>query len=356
MSSAISFNQVTKVFPPKTTALDSIDLEVKEGEFMVVVGPSGCGKSTLLRLIAGLDEPSSGQILINGKDAKFMEPIQRDVGMVFQNYALFPHLSVFDNIAYGLKIRKESQPEIRQKVETVARKLDIQELLKRKPNQLSGGQRQRVALGRLLARDPKIHLFDEPMGNLDPQFRTAMRAELAHLHAESPRTCVYVTHDQAEAMTLGQRICVLRNGQILQIGTPDEIYNQPAHRFVAEFFGSPGTQCIDGKIEHSPDGISKFTHGKISLNLPHSELPGGSITLGIRPENWEFVSPENASLTAVVQRIENLGDHRLIEVDIGAQKIYIKTSRNDIYEKEELYISPRWESVNWFERYTGKRI
>ena len=248
MSSAISFNQMTKVFPPKTTALDSVDLEVKEGEFMVVVGPSGCGKSTLLRLIAGLDEPSSGQILINGKDAKFMEPIQRDVGMVFQNYALFPHLSVFDNIAYGLKIRKESQPEIRQKVETVARKLDIQELLKRKPNQLSGGQRQRVALARMLARDPKIHLFDEPMGNLDPQFRTAMRAELAHLHAECPRTRVYVTHDQAEAMTLGQRICVLHNGQVLQIGTPYEIYNQPAHRFVAEFFGSPGTQCIDGKI------------------------------------------------------------------------------------------------------------
>jgi len=183
-----------------------------------------------------------------------------------------------------------------------------------------------------------------------------MRAELAHLHAESPRTCIYVTHDQAEAMTLGQRICVLRNGQVLQIGTPDEIYNQPAHRFVAEFFGSPGTQCIDGKIEHSPDGISKFTSGKISLDLPHSELPGGSITLGIRPENWEFVSPENASLTAVVLRIENLGDHRLIEVDIGDQKIYVKTSRNDVYEKEELYISPRWESVNWFERYTGKRI
>ena len=149
---------------------------------------------------------------------------------------------------------------------------------------------------------------------------------------------------------------MLRNGQILQIGTPDEIYNQPAHRFVAEFFGSPGTQCIDGKIEHLPDGISKFTYGKKSLKLTHSELPGGSITLGIRPENWEFVSPENASLTAVVQRIENLGDHRLIEVDIGAQKIYIKTSRNDVYEKEELYISPRWESVNWFERYTAKRI
>lgn len=356
MSSAISFKEVRKTFPPTTKALDDIDLEIKEGEFLVVVGPSGCGKSTLLRLVAGLDKPTKGDIEIFGKNAASIEPQDRDIGMVFQNYALFPHLSAFDNIAYGLKVRRESQPEIRKKVETVARKLEIAELLKRKPHQLSGGQRQRVALARLLARDPKIHLFDEPLGNLDPQFRTGMRIELARLHKENQRTTLYVTHDQTEAMTLGQRICVLQNGQILQIGSPEEIYEKPAHRFVAEFFGSPGTQCIDGKIEHSPNRGSRFVSDKLSLNLPESQLPGGSITLGIRPENWEFVSAENAALKAIILGVENLGDHRLLEMNAGNQNIYIKTSKSDIYEKEEIFVSPLWNKVSWFERYTGKRI
>lgn len=356
MSSAISFKEVRKTFPPTTKALDDIDLEIKEGEFLVVVGPSGCGKSTLLRLVAGLDKPTKGDIELFGKNAASIEPQDRDIGMVFQNYALFPHLSAFDNIAYGLKVRRQSQPEIRKKVETVARKLEIAELLKRKPHQLSGGQRQRVALARLLARDPKIHLFDEPLGNLDPQFRTGMRIELARLHKENQRTTLYVTHDQTEAMTLGQRICVLQNGQILQIGSPEEIYEKPAHRFVAEFFGSPGTQCIDGKIEHSPNRESRFVSDKLSLNLPESQLPGGSITLGIRPENWEFVSAENAALKAIILGVENLGDHRLLEMNAGNQNIYIKTSKSDIYEKEEIFVSPLWNKVSWFERYTGKRI
>ena len=356
MSSAISFKEVRKTFPPTTKALDDVDLEIKEGEFLVVVGPSGCGKSTLLRLVAGLDKPTKGDIELFGKNAASIEPQDRDIGMVFQNYALFPHLSAFDNIAYGLKVRRESQPEIRKKVETVARKLEIAELLKRKPHQLSGGQRQRVALARLLARDPKIHLFDEPLGNLDPQFRTGMRIELARLHKENQRTTLYVTHDQTEAMTLGQRICVLQNGQILQIGSPEEIYEKPAHRFVAEFFGSPGTQCIDGKIEHSPNRESRFVSDKLSLNLPESQLPGGSITLGIRPENWEFVSAENAALKAIILGVENLGDHRLLEMNAGNQNIYIKTSKSDIYEKEEIFVSPLWNKVSWFERYTGKRI
>ena len=356
MSSAISFKEVRKTFPPTTKALDDIDLEIKEGEFLVVVGPSGCGKSTLLRLVAGLDKPTKGDIELFGKNAASIEPQDRDIGMVFQNYALFPHLSAFENIAYGLKVRRESQPEIRKKVETVARKLEIAELLKRKPHQLSGGQRQRVALARLLARDPKIHLFDEPLGNLDPQFRTGMRIELARLHKENQRTTLYVTHDQTEAMTLGQRICVLQNGQILQIGSPEEIYEKPAHRFVAEFFGSPGTQCIDGKIEHSPNRESRFVSDKLSLNLPESQLPGGSITLGIRPENWEFVSAENAALKAIILGVENLGDHRLLEMNAGNQNIYIKTSKSDIYEKEEIFVSPLWNKVSWFERYTGKRI
>lgn len=208
MSGAISFKQVSKVFPPDTHALNGIDLDVAKGEFMVVVGPSGCGKSTLLRLVAGLENPSGGKIEILGKNAQTLLPQERDLGMVFQNYALFPHLSVFENIAYGLKVRRESEPEIRQKVNLVAGKLQIEELLNRKPSQLSGGQRQRVALARLLVRDPSIHLFDEPLGNLDPQFRADMRTELARMHRANPRTTIYVTHDQAEAMTLGQKFAL----------------------------------------------------------------------------------------------------------------------------------------------------
>jgi ABC-type sugar transport system ATPase subunit len=357
MSNAISFKGVSKVFPGGTHALRDIHFEVNEGEFMVVVGPSGCGKSTLLRLIAGLESQSSGQIDLFGKNADNLPPQQRDLGMVFQNYALFPHLSVFDNIAYGLKIRRESGPEIRQKVDSVARKLDILELLKRKPHQLSGGQRQRVALGRLLARNPKIHLFDEPLGNLDPQFRSVLRTELFELHRESSRTTVYVTHDQAEAMTLGQRICVLRKGQVLQTGSPDEIYNQPAHRFVAEFFGSPGAQCIDGRIDKNGENSFLFVTTGLQFELEHPLLlPAGSITLGIRPEDWQISSPENSQIQAVIKRIENLGDHRLIEVQSGGNKIIVKTSSTGFYENESIGLNLPTDTVHWFERYTGKRI
>jgi ABC-type sugar transport system ATPase subunit len=356
MSKAISFKEVSKEFPGGTHALRDINFEVNEGEFMVVVGPSGCGKSTILRLIAGLESQSSGQIDLFGKNAGDLSPQQRDLGMVFQNYALFPHLSVFDNIAYGLKIRRESGPEIRQKVDFVARKLDILELLQRKPHQLSGGQRQRVALGRLLARNPKIHLFDEPLGNLDPQFRSGLRTELYELHRDSSRTTVYVTHDQAEAMTLGQKVCVLRKGQVLQIGSPEEIYNHPTHRFVAEFFGSPGAQCIDGRIEKNGEDSSLFITTDLQFKLDLPTLPSGSITLGIRPEDWQISSPENSQIQAVIKRIENLGDHRLIEAQTGGGKIIIKTSSTEFYENEKIGLNLPKDKVHWFERYTGKRI
>jgi len=356
MSNAISFSQVDKVFPPMVHALRGLDLEIGENEFMVVVGPSGCGKSTLLRLIAGLEEPTGGTIHLHGKDASKMAPQDRDLGLVFQNYALFPHLSAFENMAYGLKARRESEPEIRQKVHTVAQKLDIADLLKRKPHQLSGGQRQRVALGRLLARNPRIHLFDEPLGNLDPQFRTSMRNELARLHREAPRTSVYVTHDQGEAMCLGQRICVLREGEVLQVGTPGEIYDSPTHRFTAEFFGSPGACSLHGRIERMNDHSLSFLSESLNLPLTGKNLPTGSITLCIRPENWSISDPENAPISGVIKRVENLGDHRLIKVKIGEINISVKTSRKDIYERESIGISPQLERAHWFERYTGKRL
>ncbi len=356
MSNAISFSQVDKVFPPMVHALRGLNLEIGENEFMVVVGPSGCGKSTLLRLIAGLEEPTGGSIHLHGKDASKMAPQDRDLGLVFQNYALFPHLSAFENMAYGLKARRESEPEIRKKVHTVAQKLDIADLLKRKPHQLSGGQRQRVALGRLLARDPRIHLFDEPLGNLDPQFRTSMRDELARLHREAPRTSVYVTHDQAEAMCLGQRICVLREGEVLQVGTPGEIYDSPTHRFTAEFFGSPGACSLHGRIERMNDHSLSFLSESLNLPLAKKDLPTGSITLCIRPENWSISDPGNAPISGVIKRVENLGDHRLIEVKTGEINISIKTSRKDIYERDSIGISPQLERAHWFERYTGKRL
>lgn len=356
MSRAISLQQISKSFPRGVLALDAIDLEVSEREFMVIVGPSGCGKSTLLRLVAGLESPTGGSMEILGQDASKLQPEERDLGMVFQHYALFPHLSVRDNMAYGLKVRQLSAPEIRQKVESVAKKLDIHDLLSRKPAQLSGGQRQRVALGRLLSSDPKIHLFDEPLGNLDPQFRVKMRTELAHLHQDTPRTTLYVTHDQAEAMTLGERICVLRKGKILQTGTPEEIYHRPSHRFVAEFFGSPGVVCLDGRLEKREKYGLIFQSGPIQFPVHDQNLPLGSITLGIRPENWVLSAPGDGAISGTINRVENLGDHQVLEVSIPNNTISIKTYSSESKVNEKIEISPDLEKAHWFERYTGKRI
>ena len=356
MSCAISFQKVEKIFQPDVCALQNINLDVADGERLVVVGPSGCGKSTLLRLVSGLEDLSKGSIHLFGKDCQDVPPGKRDIGMVFQNYALFPHLSAFENMAYGLRVRKESSYDIEKKVQEVAQKLSIAELLQRNPHELSGGQRQRVALGRLLVRDPKIHLFDEPLGNLDPQFRLGMRSELARLHEENPRPSLYVTHDQAEAMTLGQRICVLLDGQILQTGTPDEIYNTPSHRFVAQFFGSPGACCIDGRIDRNSENIAEFNLNNFKLPLPGIELPNGSITLGVRPEDWQICEPGTPSIHEKISRVENLGDHRLIEIKLKDSTVFIKTQRTDLVQGEAISFQPDLKRVHWFERFTGKRI
>ena len=356
MSCAISFQKVEKIFPPDVCALQNINLDVADGERVVVVGPSGCGKSTLLRLVSGLEDLSKGSIHLFGKDCRGTPPGKRDIGMVFQNYALFPHLSAYENMAYGLRLRKESSYDIGKKIKEVAQNLSISELLQRKPHELSGGQRQRVALGRLLARDPKIHLFDEPLGNLDPQFRLGMRSELARLHEENPHPSLYVTHDQAEAMTLGQRICVLLDGQILQIGTPEEIYNTPNHRFVAQFFGSPGACCIDGRIERNKENLAEFNLDGFRVPLPEIELPNGSITLGVRPEDWQICEVDSSSIHGKIFRVENLGDHRLIEIKLRDSTVFIKTTRTDLHRGEIISFQPNLKRAHWFERYTGKRI
>jgi ABC-type sugar transport system ATPase subunit len=356
MSCAISFQKVEKIFPPDVCALQNINLDVADGERLVVVGPSGCGKSTLLRLVSGLEDLSKGSIHLFGKDCRGTPPGKRDIGMVFQNYALFPHLSAYENMAYGLRLRKESSYDIGKKIKEVAQNLSISELLHRKPHELSGGQRQRVALGRLLARDPKIHLFDEPLGNLDPQFRLGMRSELARLHEENPRPSLYVTHDQAEAMTLGQRICVLLDGQILQTGTPEEIYNTPNHRFVAQFFGSPGACCIDGRIERNNENLVEFNLDGFRVALPGIDLPNGSITLGVRPEDWQICEADSSSIHGKIFRVENLGDHRLIEIKLRHSTVFIKTTRTDLLQGEIISFQPNLKRAHWFERYTGKRI
>ena len=242
-------------------AVDGVSLEIPDGELMVLVGPSGCGKSTLLRLVAGLEEPTSGGIFLDNRDVSRVKPQDRDVAMVFQNYALFPHLNVEQNMAFSLKFRKVAKPKIRSRVAEAAEVLGLADLLCRKPAELSGGQRQRVALGRAMVCQPKVFLLDEPLSNLDARMRAEMRAEIVQLHRRLATTMIFVTHDQTEAMTLGQRLCVLDHGQVMQTGSPMELYRQPAHRFVGDFIGTPGMNFVRGRLEKRDGGLAFVESG-----------------------------------------------------------------------------------------------
>jgi len=358
---SISFKNLSKTFPDGTQALRGIDLDINQGEFLALVGPSGCGKTTLLRILAGLEQQSAGSVLINERDASTLQPKDRDLAMVFQNYALFPHLSVFENLAFGLKARKRPKEEIEQAVRPVAERLGLSEMLKRKPNELSGGQRQRVALGRLLARNPSIHLLDEPLSNLDANLRASMRNELAQIHQEHQRTTLYVTHDQVEAMTLGKRICVMNEGKIIQVGTPSEIYDQPVHRFVAEFFGSPSINLIDGQIERQTDDKALFTFEGHSFHSPSvQDLPTGSVTLGLRPENLRILpdahKESSSSWQAKVKRVEDLGDSRLIHLSLDTCTLTVRHSVRGLERGMSLAIEPDWERALWFDSTSGNRL
>src|ERR671937_904167 len=247
--SGIRLEQVTKVYPNGVLAVDSVDLEIEDGEFVVFVGPSGCGKTTLLRMVAGLEDVTEGAIFIEDVDVTDRPPQQRDIAMVFQNYALYPHMTVRQNLAYGLKLRKMPKSEWTRRVQDTARTLGLEELLDRKPSALSGGQRQRVAMGRAIVREPKAFLMDEPLSNLDAKLRVDMRAQLARLHAELGVTTVYVTHDQIEAMTLGQRVAVMRDGTVQQVDTPQALYREPANLFVAAFIGSPSMNLVEADLD-----------------------------------------------------------------------------------------------------------
>jgi multiple sugar transport system ATP-binding protein len=315
--SGIRLDDVTKIYPNGVCAVDRVSLEITSGEFVVLVGPSGCGKSTLLRMIAGLEDISRGNVYVGDTDVTDKPPQQRDIAMVFQNYALYPHMTVRDNLAYGLKLRKMPKAEWQRRVHEVAKTLGLDELLNRKPAALSGGQRQRVAMGRAIVREPKAFLMDEPLSNLDAKLRVSMRAELAKLHERLGVTTVYVTHDQVEAMTLGQRVAVLRDGLLQQVDTPHALFHTPANLFVAAFIGSPSMNLVDADVD---GGVVRFAGHELPLPAT-SPLAGSNrrVVLGIRPTSFEHVaaSPELPRMRVRVDVVEDLGaeNHLIFAID-----------------------------------------
>ncbi|WP_111510439.1 ABC transporter ATP-binding protein [Mycobacterium kyogaense] len=302
----VEFRNVSRRYAGGVAALKDLSLTVADGEFLILVGPSGCGKSTALRLLAGLDKPSDGEIRIGGQVVNGLGPGQRDIAMVFQNYALYPHMTVYKNLAYGLKQRKTPRAEIERRVRETAELLQIGELLNRKPGQLSGGQRQRVAMGRALVREPQAFLLDEPLSNLDAKLRNQVRGDLKRLHREVPVTSVYVTHDQVEAMTLGDRLCVMAAGEVQQIGSTDDVYHRPANTFVAAFMGSPPMNLLPGSVRA----------GRLQLGgaeLHPVQCAEGPVTVGVRPEHLQLgYADAEGAVPARVDFVEPLGSHALV--------------------------------------------
>src|SRR5882672_6348340 len=306
-------------------AVKDVNLDIRDKEFVVLVGPSGCGKTTTLRMVAGLESITSGNIMIDEKVVNDLAPMDRDIAMVFQNYALYPHMSVYDNMAFGLKMRKFEKSEIAKRVQDAAEILGIQDYLKRKPRQLSGGQRQRVALGRAIVRHPQVFLFDEPLSNLDAKLRVQMRVELKKLHERLGTTAIYVTHDQVEAMTLGDRVVVMRDGRVQQVGDPMELYNEPANRFVAGFIGSPAMNFVDVRLSGENGGLWAEAEGmrvKVPAPLMNRLAPyaGKAATFGIRPEDLHVAGAgddQDLAFPATVEVVERLGSEILLDVAVG---------------------------------------
>jgi multiple sugar transport system ATP-binding protein len=337
---AITLKKVSKRFGG-LTVVDGVDLDIADGEFMVLVGPSGCGKSTTLRMIAGLEATSGGEIRIGARDVTYLDPKDRNIAMVFQNYALYAHKNVYDNMAFGLKMRRVERAEIDRRVRDAAKLLDITGLLDRKPKQLSGGQRQRVALGRALVRDPDAFLLDEPLSNLDAQLRVRMREEIGRLHNQTRRSMVYVTHDQVEAMTLGDRIAVMKSGILQQVGAPLELYDRPANLFVASFIGSPEINILDAKLVHANDRWHIEGEGFL-LSLPAAANTNGlkaePVKLGIRPESF-VLSESNAmapgAFQAETEFVEQMGAQTMLACRNGGTRIRALMSRRDDVSRDE---------------------
>jgi multiple sugar transport system ATP-binding protein len=321
----IQFTHVTKVYGNDVAAVRDLNLDIAEGEFMVLVGPSGCGKTTALRMVAGLEEITAGEIRIGGRVVNDLAPRDRDIAMVFQNYALYPHKSVYENLVFGLRMRKVPKDEQRQRVEHIAAKLGLADMLDRRPAQLSGGQRQRVAMGRAIVREPKAFLMDEPLSNLDAKLRVQMRAEIARIQQALTVTTLYVTHDQVEAMTMGHRVAVMRDGILQQVDTPQRLYDAPANLFVASFVGSPPMNLFEATVEQQG---SRLTVGGIAIELPADVLgerpalaryDGRRIAVGIRPEDVREASGwDGARLRGRILLVEALGSEQLVHIEIAA--------------------------------------
>jgi multiple sugar transport system ATP-binding protein len=320
----VTFTGVGKVYSDGTRAVEDLTLEIADGEFMVFVGPSGCGKTTALRMVAGLEEITEGEVRIGERVVNELEPRERDVAMVFQNYALYPHMSVSDNIAFGLKMRRMPKGEIGRRVQEIAGVLGLRDLLRRKPRQLSGGQRQRVAMGRAIVRDPKVILMDEPLSNLDAKLRVQMRAEVARIQRELGATTIYVTHDQVEAMTMGDRVCVLRKGVLQQVGSPEELYERPANLFVASFIGSPAMNLLEAELARADGGlVCRVGHQEIPCQPRPglAALVGYRIGLGVRPEHLRDVERGGPRLRGEVTVTELLGSELFCHLGIEAEPV-----------------------------------
>ena len=334
---SISLRNIVKRYghgPKAHQVIHGVNAEIQNGEFIVLVGPSGCGKSTLLRMIAGLEEITGGELWIGNRMVNTLEPAKRNIAMVFQNYALYPHMSNFENMAYGLKIAKVPADEIRRRVDKAAKILELSHLLERKPRELSGGQRQRVAMGRAIVREPQVFLFDEPLSNLDAKLRGQTRIEIQKLHAELGITSLFVTHDQVEAMTLAQRMIVMNAGNMEQFGTPEEVYHTPATTFVASFIGSPPMNLL-----HQAPGCQK------------------GLTMGIRPEHMD-IGLGDTGWQAQVDTVELLGAERLVYAKVGGEGFIVRIDESQPAPKvgETIHVSPREDRLHWFDAETGKRV
>jgi multiple sugar transport system ATP-binding protein len=362
----VTLTNVDKIYPGNVKAVDGFSLEIKEGEFVALVGPSGCGKSTTLRMVAGLEEISGGTITIGGRVVNDVPPKDRDIAMVFQNYALYPHMTVRENMAFGLKLRKFPKDEIARRVGEAAQILGINELLDRRPKALSGGQRQRVAVGRAIVRKPAVFLFDEPLSNLDAKMRVQMRVEISRLHAKLGATMIYVTHDQIEAMTMGQRIVVMKDGLIQQVGVPLAIYDHPVNRFVAGFIGTPPMNFMEGQI-HRQDGLLVFDGGP-GLLIPVSRKAeaavaaynGKPIVLGLRPEDIGSPAAEQAQAARILATVD-------VVEPMGAESIvYLRTSKATLVSRVDAHSQLRVgqetmpavfiEKAHYFDPVTEKRV
>ncbi len=347
---SIEISKVSKTYPGNVTAVSDVDIAIADGEFIVLVGPSGCGKSTLLRMVAGLEEITAGTVTIGERTVNGVDPVDRNIAMVFQNYALYPHMTVYNNLAYGLRNRNTPKAEIDARVTEAARMLELAPYLERKPRALSGGQRQRVAMGRAIVRKPAVFLFDEPLSNLDAKLRVTMRGEIKRLQRRIGTTSIYVTHDQLEAMTLADRLVVLNAGRIEQIGRPLDVYREPASVFVASFIGSPAMNLVSGALD---GGTLRIGPAQIDAgtNVPAS----GAVTVGVRAEDLQLANKGEAGLPLTLDYVEDLGAHRLVHGTVGDQTVTAALAPDaPLCDTLSLTVAP--PRLHYFDKDSGKRI